>query len=118
MTAQELVIKRTGMSQEDADFYVELASERVRTYLHLDSEADLSAYTFQIADIAVLYWQRDQSTVQSQATLGYNRESFQEGNVRHTIANMTGSAIYATYDEAVIAVLATLDGMDGIVTFI
>jgi len=117
MTAEEIVIKRTGMSQEDAEFYVGMAEQKVRTYLGLDDEADVSAYTFQIADIAVLYWQKDQSTLQSKFSLGYSRESFQEGSVRHTQAAMTGSAIFASYDAAVIAVLDTLDGTAGEIIF-
>ena len=118
MTAKEILIKRTGMSSEDADFYIAMAEAKVRTYLNLDDEADLSKYTFQIADIATLYYQKDTSVQQSEASLGYSRESFQEGNVHHTIASMTGSAIFASYDAAVLDILSTLDGMDGIVQFL
>ena len=117
MTAVEIVMKRTGMSQEDAEFYVAMAEDKVRTYLHLEPDADISAYTYQIADIATLYWQKDQSTLQSKFSLGYSRESFQEGSVRHTQAAMTGSAIFASYDQAVIAVLDTLDGTAGEIIF-
>lgn len=118
MTVKEIVMKRTGMSSEDADFYIAMAQERVRSYLHLAPDADLSKYTFQLADIATLYWQKDQSTQQSSASLGYSRESFEEGAVKHTVANMTGSAIFATYDAAVTLVLETLDGTDGTVRFL
>lgn len=118
MTAKDIVIKRTGMSDEDADFYVGMAEAKVRSYLSLDNEADLSPYMFQVSDIAVLYWQKDQSTLQSRYSLGYGRESFQEGSVRHTTVTMTGEAIFATYDAAVTSVLETLDGMSGEVYFL
>lgn len=118
MTAKEILIKRTGMSSEDADFYIAMAEAKVRTYLNLDDEADLTKYTFQIADIATLYYQKDKSVKQSEASLGYSRESFQEGNVHHTIATMTGSAIFASYDAEVLDILSTLDGMGGIVQFL
>lgn len=118
MTVKEMVMKRTGMSSEDADFYIAMAQERVRSYLHLEPEADLSKYDFQIADISTLYWQKDQATYQAKGTLGYNRESFQEGNVRHTIANMTGEAIFSSYDSAILSVLETLDGSSGNVIFL
>lgn len=118
MTATEIVIKRTGMTQEDAEFYVEMAEEKVRAYLNLDPDADLTPYVYQISDIATLYWQKDQSISQTKWSLGYGRETFQEGSVKHTIATMTGSVIFSTYDEAVINVLQTLDGTDGMVEFL
>ena len=99
---KEIMMKRTGVGEEDADFYIEMAETKVRTYLNLEPEADISKYSFQVADIATLYWQKDTSVHQSQVSLGYASESFQEGNVRHTTASMTGSAIFATYDAAVL----------------
>lgn len=118
MTPIDIVIKRTGMSADDAAFYVAMAETRVRAYLKLDSEADVTEYTFQIADIAVLYWQKDTSTKNSEATLGYTSSSFSEGGVSRSNAGMTGAAIQSTYDAAINDVLAGLDGTGGLVVFL
>lgn len=118
MTAKDIVIKRTGMSAEDAEFYVAMAEARVRAYLHLDNDADLSAYVFAVADIAVLYWQKDTSTQNSAAVLGYTSSSFSEGGVSRSNAGMTGAAIQSTYDAAIDDVLAGLNGAGGLVVFL
>ena len=118
MTPSEIVIKRTGMSAEDAAFYVAMAEARIRAYLDLTTEDDLTAYTFQIADIAVLYWQKDTSTKNSEATLGYASQSFSEGGVSKSQSGMTGAAIQTAYDEAINGVLADLKGAAGLVVFL
>lgn len=118
MTAEEIITKRTDMSEEDAAFYVAMSEARVRAYLHLADDADVSAYTFQIADIAVLYWQKDTSTKQSTATLGYESTSFSEGGVSKSVSGMTGSAIQSMYDTAINDILAGLDGSAGMVVFL
>lgn len=111
MTATEMVIKRTGMSAEDATYYVEMAERRVCEYLGLDYEdptTDLSPYTFGIADIATLYYQKDQSSLALAGSYGYSSESFSEGAVRKSKTNWTGSYVYSTYDDAINRVLAGL----------
>lgn len=118
MTIQQIIIKRTGMSAEDAAYYEAIAEARVRAYLNLPDSADISAYKFQICDIAVLYWQKDQSTYQSSGSLGYSRQSFSEGGVSETNAVMNGNIIQSTYDSAINDVLASLKGETGIVRFI
>jgi hypothetical protein len=118
MTAEEIVIKRTNMTAEDASYYVEMAGRRVCEYLGLDygsEETDLTGYTFAIADIATLYYQKDQSTIAMAGHYGYNTESFSEGSVRASYGVMTGGAIYSTYDDAINNILSGLKSR-GVVT--
>lgn len=107
-TALEMVMRRTGLSAEDASYYVTLAEARVRSYLGLRNNANIDDYVMQVADIAVLYWQRDTSDVNSGASLGYSSERFQEGQMSETHTTMTGSAIWATYERSILEVLHTI----------
>lgn len=109
MTATEIVIRRTGMSQVDAEFYVAMAEARVRAYLNLEDGADLSSYTFAIADIGVLYWQKDQSVSNLSKSYGYSTESFSEGGVSTSHGLMNGATVQSTYDTAINDILAGLD---------
>lgn len=108
-TALEMVMKRTGLSAEDATYYVTLAEARVRSYLGLQQTASLDNYALQIADIAVLYWQRDTSEANSGASLGYSSERFQEGQMSETHTAMTGSVIWQTYERGILDILHTLN---------
>lgn len=111
MTAKEILIKRTGMSSQDADYYVEMAERRVCEYLSLtygDPSTDLSPYTFAVSDIATLYYQKDKSTIGLEGKYGYQSESFSEGAVKSSHGFMTGSVVYSTYDNAINNVLAGL----------
>ena len=110
MTAVEIFTRRTGVTEEsDINFYIEMAEERIRSYLGLDSEADISSYVFATADIAVLYWQQDQSSTALTASFGYESESFQEGSVSHTIKSANGAGVYSTYGQAILDILKQLD---------
>jgi hypothetical protein len=112
MTANEIVIKRTGMSAGDATYYVEMAERRVCDYLGLtygDPLTDLSPYVFAVADIATLYYQKDKSTVALDGKYGYSTESFAEGAVKASHGVMSGSKVYLVYDEAINNVLAGLE---------
>lgn len=118
MTAIEIVKKRTGCSPEDAEFYVLMADAKVRTYLSLEDTADITPYTVQIADIAVLYFQRDTGTKQSTAILGYSSQSFSEGGVKKSVAVRTGAEMQTIYDRAVDDILLSLNGNAGTVVFL
>lgn len=118
MTAVEIVMRRTNMSQDDAEFYVSMAEQRVIEYLHLSNDADLSSYTFPVSDIAVLYWQRDQSNNNITSALGFTTASFSEGSVSESHGVMTGAAVNEMYESAIIDVLSNLDGSDGMVIFL
>lgn len=114
MTAIEIVMRRTGMSQEDAEFYVAMAEARIRSYLHLGDEADLSSYVFATADIAVLYYQKDQSNMNLSKSYGWNSESFTEGGVSTSHNLMNGATVQSTYDNAINDVLIGLDSDGGV----
>ena len=110
MTAKEIVQKRMPtMSEEDVDFYIDMAETRVRGYLG-DETADLAKYSLQIADIAILYYQKDTSNNNAAKTLGYSREVFREGAVSAEKAGMTGASVQSTYDKAIDDLLLNLDG--------
>lgn len=118
MDAKSIAIKRTGMSSDDADIYVAMAEARIRDYLDLPDDADMSAYTFATADIAVLYWQMDQSAQHASSFLGFESQSFSEGGVSRSQTAMTGADIRSTYEAAIVDVLAGLSGSRGKVVFL
>lgn len=117
-TPVEIVMRRAGVDEYTAAYYVGLASMRVRQQLKLDSDVCLTDYTFPVSDIATLMWQSDTSTKQSSATLGYQSKSFSEGGVSKSETGMTGQAIWNTYESAIQDVLNNLDGGAGKAVFI
>lgn len=118
MDVTSIVIRRSGMSPEDADVYIQMAEARVRQYLRMLSDADVSDYAYSVADIAVLYWQLDRATQQSSGALGYKSMSQSEGGVSRSVTAMTGAETLTTYEDAIRAVLADLDGTRGRVVFL
>lgn len=118
MTALDIIKKRTGLEEEDAQYYEAMAEARIASYLNIEG-ADLSIYMFQVADIAVLYFQQDTATQNSAMTLGYVSHSFSEGGVSETLTGATGQAIWDTYSRAIDDVLATLENSrTGVVRFL
>lgn len=117
MDVIEMIIRRTGMTREDALYYEAMAEERIKAYLN-DDDADMSKYPFQISDIAVLYYQRDTSNQNSAKTLGYSRETFREGAVSVEKAGMTGASVQYTYESAIDDVLLSLDGSAHVLRFL
>lgn len=118
MDAKSIVIKRTGMTPDDADVYVGMAYDRIRAYLSLPAESDVSDYVFAAADIAVLYWQMDKATQQASAYLGYESRSISEGGVSVSQSAMSGADIRSTYEDSIVDVLSGLDGRRGKVVFL
>lgn len=119
MTIQQIIIKRTGMSAEDAAYYEAIAAARVRAYLHIsDEHADLSAYMYAIANIAVLYWQMDNAIKQGAQSIGYQSESWSEGGVSHSVSSKDGSTLTASYEAAIRNELAAMNGGSGVVRFL
>lgn len=114
MDEKQIIIRRTGMSNDDAEYYISLAKARIRGYLDLDDSADLSKYVFPIVDIAVLYWQMDTSTKASASSLGFTSKSVSEGGVSKSVSGMTGSAIYGDYEASIMEILLALDRRGGV----
>lgn len=108
MTSADIVKKRSTMPEDSVDFYVSLAESMVRQYLGLDDTADISPYSVQIADIAILLWQKDESNKNISSSLGYQSESFSEGNVSTSHTLMTGASIGSSYDESIDYILSGL----------
>ena len=118
MTAQEILKHRLSITDEELKYYISLAEMRVRNYLNLDSEADLTSYAIQIADIATLYYQKDTSNKNAQTSLGYESVSFSEGGVSESHKAMTGASVNDKYDNAILDVLYGLDNLKGTVMFL
>lgn len=117
MTAIDIVIKRTNMSESDAAFYVSMAEMKVRQYLDLDDTASLERYTFSIADIAVLYYQYDESSKNAGHSLGFSSHSFTEGSVSESVSMMTGAEVSSVYIAQIDDVLSQIS-QDRMVYFI
>ena len=81
MTAEDIFYLRT---KKDGDDYLEIAEQDVRAYLrYLDTES-VEQFASTIANIAVLYFRRDQALstmAQAEITTGVKSESFTEGKV-------------------------------------
>ena len=119
MKAIDIVKRRLSIDDVDAKFYVALAEAQVRQSLHLSETDDVSEYFFQIADIAVLSYQRDMSTKNTQSTLGYKSTSFSEGSVSESFQAMDGATIVTTYETKIQDILNSLKrDDDGMVVFI
>ena len=110
MSAIDIVKRRTGMSDDDAQFYCELAEAKVRAYLRLKNDADLSQYLPGIAEIAQVYWSQDQATANRTAsgTYGVQSESFSEGGVSTSRTLIDGSKSVTDSDTAITRILESL----------
>lgn len=119
MTAIEILMRRSDISEEDAAYYVDMAESRVCLFLKIDkSSADISAYLFSIADIATLMYQMDASIKNTKSTLGYSSRSFSEGGVSTSGSGMTGADIRVTYESEINQILNNLDNNAGKVRFL
>lgn len=118
MKAIDIVKRRLSIDDVDAEFYVALAESLVRQSLHLSETEDVSEYLFQVSDIAVLSYQRDTSTKNTQSTLGYKSTSFSEGSVSESFQAMDGATIVTTYETKIQDILNSLKrDDDGMVVF-
>lgn len=110
MTATEIVMKRTGVAEDEASYYVELAVLRICKFLKVE-EIAIQDYLFPVVDIATLLYQMDNSVKNSKSHLGYETNSFSEGGVSVSKKGMTGSDIRSKYDDAINDVLNDLGGI-------
>lgn len=108
MTAEQIFQKRTGASPEDVEFYIELADGRIRGYLGLDPEADISQYFMQEADIAVLYWQRDTSEQNMKWSLGFSADKFTEGQMSESHELLNASVVSGQFETSILEILQSL----------
>lgn len=117
MDAISQIMMRAGVEHDEAVRLATIAADRIRSYLSLPPDAVMDAYKYAIIDISVLYWQYDNAVRQSSASIGYSKETYSEGGVSHTVAALSGSAIWATYNGAIEDVLRGLNPNTGKVVF-
>lgn len=101
MTAEDIFYLRT---KKDGDDYLEIAEQDVRAYLrYLDTES-VEQFASTIANIAVLYFQRDQALrtmAQAEITTGVKSESFTEGKVSVKQDYLSSAEMSDQFDEKV-----------------
>ena len=100
MTAQEMFILRTNATAEVAEMYIEMAQQKVREFLRYEAEEDVTKFASAVADVAVLYYQRDQQiqTMNETASTGLKSESFTEGAVSASKNYLTAGDVFGMYD--------------------
>ena len=119
MNAVEILMRRSGISEDDAVYYVNMAESRVCLFLKIDKNtANLDSYLFSVADIATLMYQMDESVKNSKSNLGYSSRSFSEGGVSTSGSAMNGSDIRAVYNAEIDNILNNLDDVAGKVRFL
>lgn len=106
------------IDEEKANFYIKMAELKIKSYLKLSDDADLSQYLLSIVDLAILYFQKDKSIQNVSDSYGFKSESFSEGGVSESHGAMTGADINTVYDKAIADILAGLDGEAQVVRFI
>lgn len=112
------VIRRTGMEEEDAEYYV--AKARARILRRIPDIEWTEAVEDAAADIAVLLWQRDVATRNTIASLGYSKESIKEGAISKSKSAMDGTLVRSTYEDDIDRIIRSLAGdhTDGKVKFL
>ena len=108
ITAEQIFEKRTGASPEDTTFYLELADSRIRDFLGLDPEADISQYYLQESDIAVLYYQRDTSEQNMKWSLGFSSDKFTEGQMSESHELLNASVVSGQFETSILEILQSL----------
>lgn len=131
MTAVEMMMKRMGLNEDTAAYYVDIAENRVLIYLDAnkrpapkthkkkhDIDEYMRKHVFKIFEIASLYYQMDQSTKNAESSLGYSSHSYSEGGVSVSETGMTGSKITDEYEHRILNVLHNLDDIKPRLRFI
>jgi hypothetical protein len=103
------MMKRTGVPEDEAIYYINLAELRIRSFLHLHKSAELDLYLLQTADVATLLYQLDTATKNSAETLGLTSLSVSEGGVSRSESGLSGSDIRETYETEIYNILASLE---------
>lgn len=109
--AVDMILRRTDLSDDDADYYASIAMQRIRSYLSLGDDADLSDRLFAISDIAVLMYQSDTASKNAGNSLGYKSESVSEGGISKSVTAYSGSEISSSYNAQIDDILAGLLGL-------
>lgn len=100
MTAAEIIALRTGADEDTAGEYASLAGLKVREFLRYEEDDDITRFTSTVADVGVLYYQRDTqvSALSGTAATGLKSSSFSEGNVSESKSYLTAGDLFEMYD--------------------
>ena len=103
----QMLMHRLNIKEDDASYYVQLATLRVRNFLKC-SEDEAKEHIFAIADIAALTYQMDTASKAAESSLGYKSESVSEGGVSRSVTVAEGSDIHSEYETTIQAILDKL----------
>lgn len=104
MTAYTIV-SRFITNADDANYYVAVAEQTVRSYLNYDNSRSLARFVNTVSNIALNMWRRDTAIAASTGTnthAGVASESFSEGGVSQSYTYETASdgvTAYIKYEE-------------------
>ena len=103
----QMLMHRLNIKEDDASYYVGLATIRVRDFLKC-SEEEARTHLFAIADIAALMYQMDVASKAAEGSLGYKSESVSEGGVSRSVTVSEGSTIHSEYESTIQNILDKL----------
>ena len=103
----QMLMHRLNIKEDDASYYVNLATLRVRDFLKCD-EDEAREHMFEIADIAALMYQMDIASKTAESSLGLKSESASEGGLSRSITVSEGSTIHTDYEAAIQTILNKL----------
>ena len=103
----QMLMHRLNIKEDDASYYVDLATIRVRDFLKCDEDEALE-HLFAVADIAALMYQMDVASKAAESSLGLKSESVSEGGLSRSITVSEGSTIHTDYEAAIQTILNKL----------
>lgn len=103
----QMLMHRLDIKEDDASYYVNLATLRVRDFLKC-SEDEAREHLFAIADIAALMYQMDVASKNAESSLGLKSESVSEGGLSRSVTVSEGSSIHSEYETSIQTILNKL----------
>ena len=103
----QMLMHRLNIKEDDASYYVNLATLRVRDFLKCSDE-EAREHLFAIADIAALMYQMDTASKAAESSLGYKSESLSEGGLSRSVTVSEGSDIHSEYETTINTILNKL----------
>ena len=103
----QMLMHRLNIKEDDASYYVNLATIRVRDFLKV-SDDEAREHLFAVADISALMYQMDKASKTAESSLGYKSESMSEGGVSRSVTVSEGSAIHSEYEATIQNILNSL----------
>ena len=103
----QMLMHRLNIKEDDASYYVNLATLRVRDFLKCSDE-EAREHLFAIADIAALMYQMDTASKNAEGSLGLKSESMSEGGLSRSVTVSEGSDIHSEYEATINTILNKL----------